>query len=110
MISKTKQLLILNLLPACYQKVLSFHLSESQYLILQLLILLLQNHRQIQLARLASMFSQHIHYSSRIRNLQRFLVLPELSVCLLWFSILKHWLSEEFKTVHHNRAYHCGHF
>ena len=93
------------MLPTCYQKVLRAHLSESQYLTLQLLILLLQSHRQIQLARLASMFPQPIHYSSRIRNLQRFLVLPQLSVRLLWFPILKHWLSEEFKTGHGNRAY-----
>lgn len=91
------------MLPAFYQKVLRTHLSESQYLTLQLLVLLLQSHRQIQLSRLASQFPQPIHYSSRLRNLQRFLLLPHLSVRLLWFPIVKYWLRQEFKGCSLNR-------
>lgn len=92
------------MLPIFYQKVLRAHLSESQYLTLQLLVLLLQSHRQIQLSRLSSLFPQPIHYSSRIRNLQRFLMLPQLSIRLLWFPILKYWLRQEVKERQFNRS------
>ncbi len=49
------------MLPASYQKTLRAHLSESQYLTLQLLLLLLQVHRQVKLSTLASVFPQPIH-------------------------------------------------
>ena len=90
------------MLPPFYQKALRSHLSESQYLTLQLLVMLLQSHRQIRLARLASLFPQPIRYDSRIRNLQRFLLLPQLSVHLLWFPIIKYWLTQEYKGRHLN--------
>ena len=83
------------MLPPFYQKVFRAHLSETQYLTLMLLVMLIQSQRQIQLARLASVFPQPIQYRSRIRNLQRFLILPQLSVRLLWFPILKYWLRQE---------------
>ena len=83
------------MLPPFYQKVFRAHLSEAQYLTLMLLVMLIQSQRQIQLARLASAFPQPIQYNSRIRNLQRFLILPQLSVPLLWFPILKYWLRQE---------------
>ena len=85
------------MLPPFYQKVCRAHLSEAQYLTLTLLVMLIQSQRQIQLARLASAFPQPIQYNSRIRNLQRFLLLPQLSVRLLWFPILKYWLRQEFQ-------------
>ena len=83
------------MLPPFYQKVFRAHLSEAQYLTLMLLVMLIQSQRQIQLSRLASAFPQPIQYNSRIRNLQRFLILPQLSVRLLWFPILKYWLRQE---------------
>ena len=79
---------------ASYQKTLRAHLSESQYLTLELLLLLLQVHRQVQLSTLASVFPQPIHYRSRIRSLQRFLLLPQLSIKALWFPLLKHWIRQ----------------
>lgn len=82
------------MLPASYQTTLRAHLSESQYLTLQLLLLLLQIHRQVKLSTLASVFPQPIHYSSRKRNLQRFLVLPQLTVKTLWFPLMKYWLRQ----------------
>jgi len=91
------------MLPLSYRKALRPHLSETQYLTLQLLVLLLQSHRQVCLGRLASLFPQPIYYHSRIRNLQRFLVLPQLSVRLLWFPILKYWLAQKYKGRHLNR-------
>ncbi|NEQ43398.1 MAG: IS4 family transposase [Leptolyngbya sp. SIOISBB] len=82
------------MLPAFYQTTLRAHLSETQYLTLQLLLLLLQVHRQVKLSTLASVFPQPIHYQSRQRHLQRFLVLPQLSVKLLWFPLLKYWIRQ----------------
>jgi hypothetical protein len=66
--------------PESYQKTLGAHLNESQYITLQLLLLLLQVHRQVKLSVLASVFPQPIQYGSRKRNLQRFLNLPQLHV------------------------------
>jgi Transposase DDE domain len=83
------------MLPPLYQKILRTHLNESQYLTLQLLLLLLQTHRQVKLSVLASVFPQPIQYQSRKRNLQRFLVLPQLCVKLLWFPLIKYWIRQE---------------
>jgi hypothetical protein len=80
--------------PTFYQTTLRAHLNESQYLTLQLLLLLLQAHRQVKLSLLASVFPQPIQYQSRKRNLQRFLVLPQLSVKLLWFPLIKYWVRQ----------------
>jgi DDE family transposase len=91
------------MLPPSYQKILRTHLNESQYLTLQLLLLLLQAHRQVKLSVLASVFPQPIQYQSRKRNLQRFLVLPQLCVKLLWFPLIKYWIRQEQTSKRLNR-------
>ena len=83
--------------PEFYQRVLKVHLNESQCLILEILVLLLQSHRQVKLSSLAQVFPQPIKGSSRRRCIQRFLLLPQLSLPLLWHPIIKHWLKREFK-------------
>lgn len=90
------------MLPELYRKALSPHLSESQLLTLELLILLIQSHREITLGKLAALFPQPIKYSSRIRNLQRFLGLTSLNVRLLWFPLVKCWLRREYRGQHLN--------
>ena len=82
------------MLPASYQKILKAHLSESQYITLQLLILLLQHHRQVTLGTLASVFPQPIQAESRRKNLKRFLSLPKLNLKLLWLPLIKYWISQ----------------
>ncbi|WP_293107933.1 hypothetical protein [Moorena sp. SIOASIH] len=72
-----------------YQTVLETHLTPGQYLTLQLLILLLQRYRNVRLSDLAERFPQPIKYPSRVRSLQRFLDLHQLSAKLLWFPIIK---------------------
>ena len=89
--------------PPFYQKTLRAHLNESQYLTLQLLLLLLQVHRQVKLSVLASVFPQPIQYQSRKRSLQRFLVLPQLNIKLLWFPLLKYWIRQEQTGQNRNR-------
>ena len=81
--------------PAFYQTTLRAHLQESQYLTLQILLLLLQAHRQVKLSVLARVFPQPIQCRSRKRNLQRFLALPQLSIKLLWFPLIKYWIRQE---------------
>lgn len=92
------------MLPQFYQTVLRSQLSESQYLTLELLILLIQTQRQVSLASLANAFPQPIQYPSRLRHLQRFLRLPQLSIKLLWFPLIKYWVRQEFKGRNLNRA------
>jgi hypothetical protein len=85
---------MLDIFPESYQKTLRTHLDESQYITLQLLLLLLQVHRQVKLSVLASVFPQPTQYNSRRRNLQRFLNLPQLNIKLLWFPLLKYWIRQ----------------
>lgn len=82
------------MLPASYQTIFRKHLSEKQYLTLEILLLLIQSHRQVKLSTLASLFPQPIQYQSRKRNLQRFLIIPKLCIKLLWFPLLQLWLKQ----------------
>ena len=82
------------MLPASYQTIFRKHLTEQQYLTLEILLLLIQAHRQVKLSTLANLFPQPIKYPSRKRNLQRFLGIPQLCVKLLWFPLIKLWISQ----------------
>ncbi|MFN5514783.1 MAG: IS4 family transposase [Cyanobacteriota bacterium] len=82
------------MLPEPYQKILKANLTESQYITICLLILLIQNHRQVKLSTLASVFPQPIHYDSRRKSLKRFLSLPKVSLKLLWLPLIKYWIRQ----------------
>lgn len=90
--------------PQFYQNIFETYLSLGQLLTLQAMILLLQKHRNVTLAHLATVFPQPIQKESRIRSLQRFLYLPQLSIKLLWFPIVKHVLEQERRKQPANRA------
>jgi hypothetical protein len=64
---------------------------------LQMLVALLQKERQVSLDGLTTLFAQPIQFESRRRNLQRFLILPQLSAKALWFPFVKHWFRPQFK-------------
>ncbi|UIE38575.1 hypothetical protein [Leptodesmis sichuanensis] len=85
------------MLPPFYQACLSAQLSQIQLITLTMLVALLQQERQVSLERLATLFAQPIQFESRRRNLQRFLILPQLSAKALWFPIVKYWLKKHFK-------------
>lgn len=85
------------MLPPFYQACLSAQLSEIYLITLQMLVALLQTERQVSLERLATLFAQPIQFESRRRNLQRFLLLPQLNIKGLWFPIVKYWLKQHFK-------------
>ncbi len=67
---------------------------------------LIQAQRQVTLGALASLFPQPIKYASRKRNLQRFLVLPRLSLKLLWFPLVKYWIRQAQTGHRLNREQH----
>lgn len=54
-----------------------------------MLVWLLQFHKQVRIERLAACFPIPILYESRRRHIQRFLTLPQLSIPLLWFPLIK---------------------
>jgi hypothetical protein len=76
-------------LPEFYQNCFQNLLTPTQYTMLQILIILLQFHKQVTIEKLATVFPQPIKFESRRRSIQRFLVLSKLSIKLLWFTILK---------------------
>lgn len=91
------------MLPQSYHKIFRKHLSEQQYLTLEILLLLIQAYRQVKLSKLASLFPQPIKYESRKRNLQRFLGINKLCVKLLWFPLIKYWIRQSLTPQQLNR-------
>jgi hypothetical protein len=85
------------MLPSFYQACLAAQLSQIQLITLQMLVELLQKERRVSLERLATLFAQPIQFESRRRNLQRFLMVSQLSVQALWFPIIKYWLKQHFE-------------
>ncbi len=77
------------MLPDLYLTPLQSQLSASQLLTLEMLVWLLQFHKQIRIERLAACLPLPILYESRRRHVQRFLTLPQLSIPLLWFPLIK---------------------
>jgi hypothetical protein len=82
------------MLPEFYQKCFQNLLTPTQYKMLQILVLVIQFHKTVTLEKLATVFPQPILFESRRRSIQRFLVLPQISLQLLWFPLLKHWVKE----------------
>jgi hypothetical protein len=77
------------MLPEFYLNCLNTQLSASQLLTLEMLVWLLQFHKQVRIERLAVCLALPILYESRRRHVQRFLALPQLSIPLLWFCLIK---------------------
>jgi hypothetical protein len=82
----------MKMLPQFYQTCCQKLLTPTQYKMLQILVLLLQFHKTVTLEKLATVFPQPIRFESRRRSIQRFLLLPQLSIQYLWFPLLKHWV------------------
>lgn len=84
---------------SAHQSQIEKYLTKSQYLTLQLLIWLLQVHKEVKIERLASYLPMPILYESRRKKIQRFLVLSSLSLPVFWFPIIKSIVEKEFKRV-----------
>ncbi len=85
------------MLPQFYIDYLKTYLPSSELLTLQILVWLLQVHRQVRIERLASSFPYPIKCESRRKKIQRFLILPRLSLPLLWFPLIKKIINHQFK-------------
>lgn len=85
------------MLPEFYRTCLKSQLNESQLLTLEILMWMLQFHKQVRIERLAACLPLPILFESRRRHVQRFLVLPQLSVGLLWLRLIKCILRTQFK-------------
>ncbi len=86
------------MLPEFYHKCLSKLLTPRQYTTLQIIIILLQSHKTIQIEKLAALLPIPIKYESRRRHIQRFLLLPQFQIKLLWFPLIKNCLKVGKKT------------
>ncbi|WP_319423512.1 hypothetical protein [Pleurocapsa sp. FMAR1] len=84
------------MLPLFYLDYLKTYLPDSELLTLQILVWLLQAHRQVRIERLASSFPYPIKCESRRKKIQRFLIIPRLSLSLLWFPLIKKIISTQF--------------
>lgn len=80
------------MLPQFYQSCFQNLLTPCQYKMLQIIVLLLQFHKTVTIEKLATVLPQPIQFESRRRSIQRFLILPQLSIQLLWFPLLKQWV------------------
>ncbi|MGD2179714.1 IS4 family transposase [Lusitaniella coriacea] len=75
-----------------YHKCLSALLPQRQYRTLQIIIILLQSYRTIQIEKLSAILPIPIKYESRRRHLQRFLKLPQLQGEYIWKCLVKKWI------------------
>jgi len=85
------------MLPQFYRTCLQSRLSAAQLLTLEIVVWILQFHKQVRIERLAALFPQPILFESRRRHLQRFLRLPQLSIPLLWFPLIKWSIQTHYK-------------
>lgn len=72
-----------------YQTHFKNYLTQSELLTLQLLIWLLQVHKQVKIERLAACMPIPILYESRRKKIQRLLTNKKLSLSLFWFPLIK---------------------
>lgn len=77
------------MLPEFYRTCLQSQLSSSQLHTLEILVWLLQFQKKVRIERLAACLPLPILFESRRRHLQRFLILPQLSVALIWLPLIK---------------------
>ncbi|MBD1943570.1 IS4 family transposase [Coleofasciculus sp. FACHB-712] len=80
------------MLPKFYQNCFQNVLTPGQYKMLSILIMLLQFHKTVTIEKLATVFPQPIRFESRRRSIQRFLLLPQLTIQYLWFPLIKKWI------------------
>ena len=88
--------LLQKMLPKFYQTYLRSVLNANQYILLNLLVELLQERRQVRLERLAANLPLPIKFESRRRLLQRFLICPQLAISIIWFRIINYLLESYF--------------
>ena len=79
-----------------YQQHLENQLKQSELLFYNVLINVLQNIKEVNLEKIATVLPLPILFESRRKKLQRFLSLPSLNIKTLWFPIIKDWVAQNF--------------
>lgn len=82
------------MLPELYQIHFRQHLKQSDYLLLEILVNLLQSIKQVNLEKLAASLPMPIRFESRRKKIQRFLSLPEWDVKIIWLSLITQWIDK----------------
>lgn len=86
------------MLPELYRTCLQSQLSQSQLHTLEILVWLLHQYKQVRVERLAACLPLPILFESRRRHLQRFLILPQLSVVLIWLPLIQGIIHNQIKS------------
>ena len=84
------------MLSELYLDYLKTYLKDSELLTLQLLVCVLQFHKEVKIEKLASNLSFPIKCDSRRKKIKRFLTLPLLSLTLLWLPLIKKIIKTQF--------------
>ncbi len=84
------------MLPKFYQTHLRSILNANQYILLNILVEVLQEQKQVKLERLAANLPLPILFESRRRQLQRFLISPKLVIPSIWFALINYLLMSYF--------------
>ena len=84
------------MLPKFYQTHLKSQLSLAEYLLLKILLTLLQSIKKVSLETLATALPIPITFESRRKKIQRFLLLPSLTIEKIWLPIVTTWLATQF--------------
>ncbi len=92
-VNKTYQMIML---PKLYQKHLQNLLSESQLLLLHLIVNVIQDIKNVKIEKIAESLPLPILFNSRRKKLQRFLSLPIFEIKELWFPIIREWIFQTF--------------
>ncbi len=82
------------MLSSLYQALLRSLLPESHFLLLSLLVSLLQQQRTLTVGALAAFLDYPIALESRRKKIQRFLLVPHLSLGYLWLPLVHRWLTQ----------------
>jgi hypothetical protein len=85
-------------MPQFYQTFLQSQFSPRQFLLLHALLLLVTQYRTLQIERLAQHLCLPGLAESRRRALQRFLLLPQLTMDKLWFPLVRQIFDNFFPT------------
>ena len=79
-----------------YQTHLEKQLEPSEFLLLNILINILQDLKEVSLEKISTALPIPILFESRRKKVQRFLSLPILNIKTLWFPIIKDWVAQNF--------------
>lgn len=85
------------MLPELYRIYFLNQLSQAQLLTLEILVWLVQVHKDIRIERLAVHFPLPIKYESRRRHIQRLLISQSMSVTLIWLPLIENLIKLKFK-------------